>query len=73
MADRTHETRLNSVRDTVDRLGLGRSQIYELFNAEQKAPGTGLRSVHVGRRRLVPESAIVEYVQRLERTGDTEY
>lgn len=40
--------------------GIGRTKFYELLaNGE-------LRSVKVGRRRLVPANAIVEYVQRLE-------
>jgi hypothetical protein len=50
----------------VQRLSISRSLIYELLAAEASAPGTGLRSVKVGARRLVPESALVEFIDRLE-------
>jgi excisionase family DNA binding protein len=52
--------RLNSIEDVMDRLKIGRSRVYEEL-------GTGrLRSVKVGRRRLIPESAIVEFISALE-------
>lgn len=44
----------------MERLGIGRSKTYEVLGSGQ------LRSVKVGRRRLVPESAIVEFIQNLE-------
>jgi excisionase family DNA binding protein len=43
--------------------GLGRTKIYELIAAGE------LRTVKIGRRRLVPASAIAEYVARLESQG----
>jgi len=58
--------RLNEIEDAMGRLKVSRSQIFELFRDEQAEPGTGLRSVKIGRRRLVPESAIVDYIARLE-------
>lgn len=68
-AVRASEARLNSVEALQERLDLGRSQVFELLAAEQAVPGTGIRSVRVGRRRLIPESAIVEYIERLEAGG----
>lgn len=46
-------------------LSLGRSKFYELL-ADRR-----IRSVKEGRRRLVPATAIVEYVQLLEREAET--
>ncbi len=40
--------------------GVGRSKFYELVGSGE------LRSVKIGKRRLVPEQAIVEYIARLE-------
>jgi excisionase family DNA binding protein len=52
--------RLNSVEDVMDRLKLGRSKIYEVLASGQ------LRSIKVGRRRLIPELAIVDFINDLE-------
>ncbi len=41
-------------------LGVGRSTLYELIASGQ------LRTVKIGRRRLVPVSAVHELVERLE-------
>ena len=41
--------------------GIGRSLFWELIRAGE------LRSVKIGKRRLVPEQAICEYIARLER------
>lgn len=51
--------RLNQIKDLPARLGIGRSKIYE-----ELASGR-LQSVTVGRRRLVPESAIADYIEGL--------
>ena len=52
--------RLNSVEDVMGRLKLGRSKVYEEI-------GTGrLRSIKVGRRRLVSEAALVAFINQLE-------
>ena len=51
---------LYSVADAQQKLGIGRSQLYELL-------GDGrLRSVTLGRRRLIPEAAISDFIAALE-------
>lgn len=48
------------IEDACARLGIGRSKLYELL-------ATGkIRSVKVGARRLVPESAISQFIATLE-------
>ena len=44
--------------------GIGRSLFWELIRAGE------LRSVKIGKRRLVPEQAICEYIAQLERQGN---
>lgn len=56
--------RLNNVETVMARLAIGRSKVYELI-----ASGA-LRSVKVGRRRLVSESALNDYIARLDYGGD---
>lgn len=52
--------RLHDVEAVMKRLNLGRSKTFELI-------ATGkLRSVKVGRRRLVSEAAIVDFIAQLE-------
>ncbi len=49
-----------SVEEAAEALGLGRTKIFELVSGGQ------LRSIKVGRRRLVPVSALEQFVsQRL--------
>jgi excisionase family DNA binding protein len=52
---------LYRVPEAARRLSLSRSRVYELINSGR------LRSVREGRTRLVPASAIAEYVALLER------
>ena len=52
--------RLNSIEQVMARLNVGRSTVYGLV-----ASGA-LRSCKIGHRRLVSESALVEYIERLE-------
>lgn len=53
---------LHDEKATRLRLGsIGRSKFYELVASGE------LRSVKIGKRRLVPEQAICEYIARLER------
>jgi excisionase family DNA binding protein len=52
--------RLHNIESAMARLGVGRSTVFELI-----ASGA-LRSVKVGRRRLVPEQAIRDFVDRLD-------
>jgi excisionase family DNA binding protein len=64
MAERVPElgervARLNDIESVMERLKLGRSTVFA-----EIASGR-LRSVKVGRRRLVPESAIVEFIDNL--------
>lgn len=54
------EARLHTVETVMDRLSLGRTKVYQLIESG------AIRSVKVGRRRLVSESAIAEYIKRLE-------
>ncbi len=58
--------RLLSIDEAADALGIGRSRLYEEVSAGR------LRSLKVGRRRLVPASAITAYIESLadgERRG----
>jgi excisionase family DNA binding protein len=55
--------RLNSIEQVQTRLGIGRSMVFELIGSGK------LRSVSIGRRRLVPETAIVEFIETLEAGG----
>jgi excisionase family DNA binding protein len=53
------EMRLHQLDAAMARLGIGRSTLYRLMDSGQ------LRSVKIGARRLVPESAIVEFIEGL--------
>lgn len=55
--------RLNSVETTMDRLQIGRTKVYEEIAANR------LRSVSVGRRRLISDAAIADYIEMLENGG----
>jgi len=52
--------RLNSVENVMDRLSMGRSKVYELLASAE------LRSIKVGRRRLISEAALCEYIAGLD-------
>lgn len=58
LADAT--ARLHSVEDIMERLNLGRSKVYELLGSRQ------LRSIKVGRRRLVSGAQLIDFINRLE-------
>jgi excisionase family DNA binding protein len=49
--------RLLSVPDAAHRIGVGRSMLYEEIAAGR------LRSMKVGRRRLIPQGAISDYIR----------
>ncbi|RVW01316.1 helix-turn-helix domain-containing protein [Rhodococcus xishaensis] len=51
---------LHRLESAAQRLGVGRSTLYGLMNSGQ------LRSVKIGKSRLIPESAICELVAKLE-------
>lgn len=55
--------RLHNIESVMDRLGVGRSTVFALMASGQ------LRSCKVGRRRLIPESAISDFIDSLESTG----
>lgn len=56
---------LLTVEEAADRLGIGRSFMYELL-------GRGLvGSIHVGRLRRVPLQALTDYVEALRRQAPT--
>jgi excisionase family DNA binding protein len=55
--------RLLNIESVMDQLGVGRSTVFALLASGQ------LRSLKVGRRRLVPESAIVQFIDSLQFTG----
>lgn len=55
-------TLLHSVEDAAKALGVGRTVVYQLM-AENR-----LRSVKIGKRRLVPDTALVAFVADL--TGE---
>jgi hypothetical protein len=73
MADliRAASARLNTVEDLMERLKIGRSTAFELLAAELAEPGTGVRSVKIRRRRLIPEQAIVDFIAGLEAATTT--
>ena len=55
----TQNVRLNSIKEIVARSGLSRSTIYEEMDSGR------LQSVKVGSRRLIPESAFVDFIDNL--------
>lgn len=52
--------RLNTVEEMLERLHISRSTGYRLIN------GGAIRSVKIGKRRLVSEQAIVDFIAGLE-------
>jgi excisionase family DNA binding protein len=56
--------RLHNVESVMQRLGVGRSKVFELM------AGGELRSVKVGRRRLVSEAALCSFIERLDSGND---
>lgn len=61
--EQARQPRLNTIAQTTDRLGICRANLYNLLNSGD------LRSVKIGRRRLVPEQAIIDFIATLENTG----
>lgn len=53
-------SRLWPIEAVMERLSVGRSKVFDLMNSG------ALRSVKVGRRRLVSEAAINEYISRID-------
>jgi excisionase family DNA binding protein len=59
--------RLNSIKDVVARTRLSRSKVYTEMDSGR------LRSVKVGRRRLVTESALIGYIANLTESGTPDW
>jgi len=57
---------LNDIKDVVRRTRLSRSKIYEELESGR------LKSVKVGRRRLVTESQLIDYIDNLITAGARE-
>jgi excisionase family DNA binding protein len=55
--------RLNSIKDIVARTRLSRSKLYQEMDSGR------LQSVKIGRRRLITESALVDYITTLVEVG----
>lgn len=57
--------RLNCIEETQNKLGnLGRTRLFSLLATGE------LKSVKIGRRRFVPDSAIAAYIQQLKTQAD---
>lgn len=54
----TVETLTLSVDEAAKAIGIGRDLAYDMIHSGE------LRSIKVGRRRLVPKSAVVDFVER---------
>ncbi|MBF6062489.1 helix-turn-helix domain-containing protein [Nocardia terpenica] len=59
----TVQARLHRIAGVCERLGVGRSTVFELIRTGE------LVSVKVGRRRLVSEQAIADYIDRITSGG----
>lgn len=59
----TGNPQLHNVESVMGRLGVGRSKVFELMASGE------LRSVRVGRRRLVSEAAIHEFISKIDTGG----
>lgn len=54
------DARLHNIKSTELRLSVSRTQVFKLIGSGQ------LRSVKIGNRRLVPEQAIVDFINELD-------
>lgn len=52
--------RMLTITDIVEETGISRSHLYELWKS-----GEGPRSIHIGRRRLIPAEAAREWLDGL--------
>lgn len=58
---------LLTVDEVAARLRLSSRTVWRLVDAERKTPGTGLETVRIGSRVLVPPEVVIEYKKRLRR------
>jgi excisionase family DNA binding protein len=56
--------RLHGIKSAQERLSVSRSTIFELIGSGQ------LRSVLIGRRRLIPEQAIRDFIAQLDQQAE---
>lgn len=54
------------VRDVARRLRLSETTIWRLVYREISVPGTGIKSVKVGRSRRIPPESVVAYTRSLQ-------
>jgi excisionase family DNA binding protein len=57
--------KLHPVDTVVERLGIGRTQVFALMASGE------IRSVKIGKRRLVSEAALCEFIDRLDAQAAT--
>ena len=57
--------RLQGIKSAQERLSVSRSTIFELIGSGQ------LRSVLIGRRRLIPEQAIRDFIAQLDQQAES--
>lgn len=69
----TTEKQLYKIPETAQILGLSRSVIYEQMRTLREDGRPRLRSVKQGRTRLIPATAIREYVTLLESEAEASY
>ena len=60
------QRRLLPIEAVMAQLGVGRSFVFELIGTNQ------LRSVKIGRRRLIPQSAVDDFVANLIATSESD-
>ncbi|BAD54854.1 helix-turn-helix domain-containing protein [Nocardia farcinica] len=63
MTELKAEPRLHPVPAVMSRLGVGRSKVFELIESGE------LRSVKIGRRRLVSEASLIEFIEKADEAG----
>lgn len=63
MAEKAQPAQFHPVETAMDRLHMSRTKVYQLMGAGQ------LRSVKSGRRRLISEAALTEFIERIDTSG----
>jgi excisionase family DNA binding protein len=54
---------LHNIETVMERLKVGRSTVFDLISSGQ------IRSIKIGHRRLISESALVEFIERIDRAA----